>query len=133
MSPPGLASLVSECLFILLVFLRPWKSSSSGEEPVSLPGWVRYGLPAAALMILAIVNIPTYRWDSAFDDGHEHEFSVEDVLDSPELSLKEFEEQYLAEKNEYIRIWPVNIETVSRIPNGVYRNYIFDIVLYFNT
>ena len=46
---------------------------------------------------------------------------------------REFEEQYLAERGEYIRIWPVNIETVSRIANGVYRNYIFDIVLYFNT
>lgn len=93
-TPWGLVSLISECLFILLVFLRPWKSNSSEEKSVRLPNLLRYLLPAAALMILTFVNYPTYRWDSVFDNGHQHEFSIEDVIDSPELSLKEFEEQY---------------------------------------
>lgn len=45
---------------------------------------------------------------------------------------KGFEEQYLAERGEYIRIWPTEINTISWVSNGVYRDYIFDIVFYFN-
>jgi hypothetical protein len=89
-TPWGLASLIAECLFVLLVFLRPWRSGQSSQAPASL----RYLLPTAALLVLFLVNYPTYRWDANFDDGHEHEFSVEEVLDSPEMSLKEFEEKY---------------------------------------
>jgi len=45
---------------------------------------------------------------------------------------REFEEQYLGTKGEYIRLWPVNIEQVSRVASGVYRDYIIDVVFYFN-
>lgn len=92
--PWGLTSLIVESLFILLAFLRPWRGGQSGQTPASLPVSLRYLLPTAALLVLFLVNYPTYRWDAVFDDGHEHDFSVEEVLKSPEMSLKEFEEKY---------------------------------------
>jgi hypothetical protein len=93
-TPWGLAALIVECLFILLVVLRPWRRDRSGEEPASRPISLRYLLPAAALLALILVNYSTYRWDAVFDNGHEHEFTAEAVMGTPEMSLKEFEEQY---------------------------------------
>ena len=94
LSPWGVASLIAESLFILLVFMRPWKSDQTSAGLPWLHIWLRYLLPVAALLVLILVNFSTYQWEAAFSEGHEHDFSVDALQRAPAMSLKEFEEQY---------------------------------------
>jgi hypothetical protein len=95
LTPWGLVSLVSESLFILLFFLRPWRASASSAPQSSTPSMARYLLPAAGVIMLVLINGPVYRWDSAVGDlGHEHIISVEELARVAPMSTAEFEQQY---------------------------------------
>jgi hypothetical protein len=95
LAPWGLVSLVSESLFILLFFLRPWRASASSAPQSSTPWMARYLLPAAGVIMLVLINGLAYRWDSAVGDlGHEHIVSLRELTRQAPMSSAEFEQQY---------------------------------------
>ena len=95
-NPWGVMSLVTESLFCLLVFLRPWRAvpySLGSALPSNLRR--RYLFSAAGLIALVLVNIYTYRLDANFpQDDHGHVFFLWQVRLQPELSMNRFKEEY---------------------------------------
>ena len=93
--PWGVASLVSEILFCLLVLLRPWRSENNEIPTASSFSWGRYLLPVAGLIALILVNYSTFQWDSRYPElDHEHVFFLWQVRLQPEISRSTLQDQY---------------------------------------
>ena len=89
----GVMALVTESLFCMLVFTRPWRTVSANVEPASPSNWRgRYALPAAGLIALALVNFSTYQLDLLYPQ--EHTITLRSALLTPEVSLDAFQEEY---------------------------------------
>jgi hypothetical protein len=89
----GVMALVTESLFCLLVFVRPWRTAPANAEPASYPNWRgRYLLPAAGLIVLVLVNFSTYQLDLLYPQEHTITLRVAQL--TPEVSLDSFQEEY---------------------------------------
>jgi hypothetical protein len=89
----GLMALVTESLFCLLVFMRPWRSVPADAAPASPPNWRgRYALPAAGLIALVLVNFSTYQLDLVYPQ--EHIITLRSAQLTPQVSLDAFQEKY---------------------------------------
>jgi hypothetical protein len=90
-SPFGIVALSVEGIFILLFVFRPWKTVVA---PLQQPR-LRYAVPIAGVMILALVSTFAYRWDANVKQAYGlHVVSLDQVLHTPEASLTELEEKY---------------------------------------
>jgi len=91
----GLVALAVECLFILLVLLRPWRIASAalgGATP--RPVWQLYMAPVIAIFSLTLISYSTYQWDRNLDGPHKHVGTLAEVCSTPVISLAQLEQEY---------------------------------------
>ena len=94
-TPYGIVAMVTEGLFILLLFLRPWKITADGLLTSDVQKPLRYLQPIAGLFILVLISTISYRWDAVFTQAFGyHVGSLEQVIDTPVTSFSELQEQY---------------------------------------
>ena len=91
--PYGIVAMTLEAIFVLLLFFRPW---ALPNEDVSSPGYqFNRGQIIAGLALLVVTSLSTYEWNEAVIRAYgRHIVSLEQVLESPELSLAELEDEY---------------------------------------
>jgi hypothetical protein len=92
-NPYGVVALTVESLFILLVFMRPWRIVTPAQ--LSIPAWCRYMVAAAAMLVALLAVFLPYQWDAALSEtGPVHTVSIEKLRTTPPTSFKTLEEQY---------------------------------------
>jgi hypothetical protein len=94
-SPYGVVAMAAEGIFVLLASLKPWKIDAAGDEGLSIPAWLRYGLPVAALSIVILTSVLAAQWESASGGGDDHALvSVDQLRTTPPVSHETLEEDY---------------------------------------
>jgi hypothetical protein len=92
-TPYGVLSLSIESAFILLFIFRPWKMSAG--DPHLIHPTFTYSLMIAGIFWLAGISTVAYRWDAAVIRAYGmHVVSLEQALETPEISLAKLEEEY---------------------------------------
>lgn len=90
-NPYGVVSLSIEGIFLLLLFLRPWKASTSES---SLSARLVYFMPLTVLAV-SLIGTGTYRWDMYVAQAYGHHVgSLDEVCRTPSISASELEEKY---------------------------------------
>jgi len=93
--PWGVASIIAEGLFCLLVPLHFRWVKQAGAEPEPLVSSWRYVLPALGGIALILINLSVYRVDALYPDlDHAHVFFMWQVRLQPEVSHQTLEEEY---------------------------------------
>ncbi len=93
--PFGISAMVIEVLFVLLFCLRPWRSINATQPSLGTVKMQQYLLPTTGVLILVLFSTAVYRWDtSATMTYGMHVVSLEQVMDSPAITLPELEERY---------------------------------------
>ncbi len=93
--PYGISALVVEGLFVLLFIFRSWRFAHTGQPSSSMGISQTYVLPVVGVLILVLVSVGAYRWDTATTMAYGmHVVSMDQVMDTPEASLTSLEEQY---------------------------------------
>jgi hypothetical protein len=95
LTPFGISALIVEGLFVLLFILRPWRFAET-EQLTSYMGKSQTNLLSAiGVLMLVLVSIGTYRWDTSTTMAYGmHVVSLDQVMDHPEVSFSNLEEQY---------------------------------------
>jgi hypothetical protein len=95
LTPFGISALIVEGLFVLLFILRPWRFAET-EQLTSYMGKSQTNLLSAiGVLMLVLVSIGTYRWDTSTTMAYGmHVVSLDQVMDNPEVSFSNLEEQY---------------------------------------
>lgn len=94
-TPWGVASLVAEVLFCLLVLVKVAGEKTLEPTPAQPIRTGRYLLPAAGLIVLVLLNVPVYQLDARYPEAdHEHVFFLWQVRLQPQISLTNLEQQY---------------------------------------
>jgi hypothetical protein len=94
-APYGVVALSVEGIFVLLFMLRPWKRSAGALLAPSVQQRFHTILALAALFILTAISLIAYRWDASVTQAYGvHVVSLDQVLNTPESSTTQLEEQY---------------------------------------
>jgi hypothetical protein len=93
-SPYGMVSISVECIFILLMLLRPWKIQANDSVSIANPR-LRYASAFVGLLMVVLISVLTYRWDVAatLALGH-HVGTLDQVCSTPAITSAELEEKY---------------------------------------
>jgi hypothetical protein len=92
-NPYGVVALAVEGLFILLVFMRPWRIVTPAQLPI--PAWFRYMVAASAMLVAVLAVVLPSQWGAALSEtDHVHTVSIEELRNIPPTSFKTLEEQY---------------------------------------
>lgn len=94
--PYGVATSLTEGLFLLLCLLRPWTFPPPALASSRTLGWFRFLGPIATVTLIFAITYATYQWDAyAREVGyHEHVASYDAVCNTPPTSLEELQEKY---------------------------------------
>jgi hypothetical protein len=91
----GLVALAVEGLFIVIVFLLPWRSAPASDQQKQTPAGIRYLLPAAGMLALVLMNYATFQLEALLPAGdHEHFLSASEVQNQTVISEQTLEENY---------------------------------------
>jgi hypothetical protein len=94
-TPYGTVAMAVEFIFVLLFILRPWKIPDGELIPSTAQRPLRYILPVTGLLILGLISAFTFRWDTTVTQAFGyHVVSLDQVIDTPEISFSQLEEQY---------------------------------------
>lgn len=93
-TPYGVVVMTIETAFIVIVvFFRPWNLLEGVVQGASFK--FNRAQVLASLALLAVVSASTYQWDKTVAQAYgQHVVSLDQVLESPELSFAELEDQY---------------------------------------
>jgi hypothetical protein len=93
-SPYGMVSISVECIFILLMLLRPWKIQANDSVSIANPR-LRYASAFVGLLMVVLISVLTYRWDVAVTQafGH-HVGTLDQICSTPAITSAELEEEY---------------------------------------
>jgi hypothetical protein len=92
-TPYGVLSMSIEGAFMLLFVFRPWKMIAG--NPQLIPPAFTYSLMIAGIFWLAGISTVAYQWDAAVIQAYGmHVVSLEQALETPEISLANLEEDY---------------------------------------
>jgi hypothetical protein len=95
LTPYGISAMTAEFVFVLLFCLRLWRNSSANQLNLETSKKQQYILSALGVIVLVLISSAISRWDtSATMDYGMHVVSLEQVMDSPVITLPELEEQY---------------------------------------
>jgi hypothetical protein len=94
-SPYGIVAISIEGIFILIFLLRPWTITESEQSLSTTQQAYHYASPVIGVILLVLISVFAYRWDAKMTMAYgSHVVSLEKVLDSPETSFSELEDQY---------------------------------------
>jgi hypothetical protein len=95
LTPYGISALSIEGLFLLLIFLRPWRFMSTEQQASPISRYQPYTVSTIGVLVLMLVSFGVYRWDALTTMTYGmHVVNLDQVMDKPAASISEMEEQY---------------------------------------